>query len=893
MFGDLLIRARALFRRDAVETELDDELKFHYEKQVEKYVQSGLPPEEAKRRARLEFGGADHIKEVCRDARGVNLLETLWQDVRYGFRMLWKSPGFTAVAVLTLALGIGANTALFSVVNGVLLNPLPYPHSEQLVTLHESKPNFNTGSISYPNFLDWQKENHTLSSMAVSRSYSFSLTNLGEAEQIPGQFVTADFFSILGVNPVTGRSFVRDDDQIGAAPVAMISEGFWKRKLSGEPDVVGKSLALDGREFTIVGVIPSDFDLKIDSFGMSDVYAPVVQWNNNLLFDRGAGLGFHGIGRLKQDTSLGQARTDFAGVTKNLAAAYPEVNKGIGAALIPFKQRMLGDVKPILLVLFCAVAFVLLIACANIANLLLARASGRAREFAVRAALGAGKARLIRQLLTESVLLGILGGAFGLLLAGWGTHAALKALPEALPRAGEVGIDLRVLLFTLSIALLAGILFGLAPAVKISRTNVQNNLKEGGRGASGARKGAHGVLVVVEMALALVLLTGAGLTLRSLVQLWNVDPGFNPQNVMFFGFSLSPETLMTSPAAIRAGFRSADAAIAATPGVEAVSMSWGAFPMSGDDEWLFWLDGKPKPTTRSEMNWAIEYVVDPDYLKIMGTPLRSGRFFTAQDDENAPKVVVVDEVLAKKYFGNENPIGKRLFLEIGGHEDMTAEIVGVVGHVKQWGLDTDDTEPLRAQLYFPFMQLPDPLMALAPMGMGAVVRSRGPVPGLFDSIRHSAQQVNSQQVVAGVQTMDEIISSSIASRRFSMILLGSFALLALLLSSLGIYGVVSYLVGQQTREIGIRIALGAQRSDVMRLVLRDGAKMALLGVGVGLAAALGLTRLMTSVLYGVSATDPVTFAAVAVVLTGVALAACYIPARRAMRVDPMVALRYE
>ena len=893
MFGDLLIRLRALFRRDAVETELDDELQFHFEQQVEKYVQSGLPHEEARRRARLEFGGADHIKEECRDARGVSFLETLWQDVRFGFRMLWKSPGFTAVAVLTLALGIGANTALFSVVNGVLLNPLPYPHPDQLVTLHESKPNFNTGSISYPNFLDWQRENHTLSSMAVSRSYSFSLTNLGEAEQIQGQFVTSDFFSILGVKPVTGQSFVRDDDQIGAAPVAMISAGFWKRKLSGEPDVVGKSLTLDGKEFTIVGVIPSEFDLKIDSFSTSDVYAPVVQWNNNLLFDRGAGLGFHGIGRLKPDASLGQARADFARVTKNLAAAYPEVNKGIGAALIPFKQRMLGDVKPILLVLFCAVGFVLLIACANIANLLLARASGRGREFAVRTALGADKGRLIRQLLTESVLLGILGGTFGLLLAGWGTHAALKALPEALPRAGEVGIDLRVLLFTASIALLAGILFGLAPALKISRTNVQDNLKEGGRGASGARKGAHGVLVVVEMALALVLLIGAGLTLRSLVQLWNVDPGFNPQNVMFFGFSLSPATLMTSPAAIRAGFRNAEAAIATTPGVQAVSMSWGAFPMSGDDEWLFWLDGQPKPTTRNEMNWAIEYVVDPDYLKIMGTPLRSGRFFTAQDDENAQKVVVIDEVLARKYFGNENPIGKRMFLEIGGKEDMTAEIVGVAGHVKQWGLDTDDTEPLRAQLYFPFMQLPDPLMALAPMGMGSVVRSRGPAPGLFDSIRRSVQQVNSEQVVAGAQTMDEIISSSIASQRFSMILLGSFALLALLLSSLGIYGVVSYLVGQQTREIGIRIALGAQRSDVMRLVLGDGAKMTLIGVGVGLATALGLTRLMASVLYGVSATDPVTFTAVALVLTGVALAACYIPARRAMRVDPMVALRHE
>jgi predicted permease len=889
----LLLRIRSLFHRDDVDREMEQELSFHMEQQIATHIAAGMLPEEARYAAMREFGGVEQIREQCRDTRKVNWVQDFLQDIRYGSRMLRKSPGFTAVAVLTLALGIGANTALFSVVNGVLLNPLPYPHPEQLVTLHESKPNFNTGSISYPNFLDWRKENHTLSSMAVSRSYSFSLTNLGEAEQIQGQFVTPDFFPILGVKLVTGRSFVASDDQVGAAPVALISAGFWKRKLSGAPDVVGKSLTLDGKEYTVIGVVPSDFDLKIDSFSSSDVYAPVVQWNNNLLFDRGAGLGFHGIGRLKPETSLGQARADFAGVTKNLAAAYPELNKGIGAALIPFKQRMLGDVKPILLVLFCAVGFMLLIACANIANLLLARASGRAREFAVRTALGAGKARLLRQLLTESVLLGILGGALGLLLAGWGTRAALKALPEALPRAGEVGIDSRVLLFTVLITLLAGILFGLAPALKISSTNVQDNLKEGGRGASGARRGAHGVLVVMEIALALVLLIGAGLSLRSLVRLWNADPGFNPQNVMFFGLSLSPATLRTTPAAIRAGFRDADAAIAATPGVQAVSVSWGAFPMSGDDEWLFWLDGQPKPTTRNEMNWVIDYVVDPDYLNIMRTPLRSGRFFTAQDDENAPKVVVVDEVLAKKYFGNENPIGKRLFLEIGGQQDMTAEIVGVAGHVKQWGLDTDDTEPLRAQLYFPFMQLPDPLMALAPMGMGAVVRSRGPVPGLFDSIRHSVQQVNSEQVVAGAQTMDEIISSSIASRRFSMILLGSFALLALLLSSLGIYGVVSYLVGQQTREFGIRIALGAQRGDVMRLVLGDGAKMALIGVGVGLAAALGLTRLMASVLYGVSPTDPLTFAAVALLLTGVALVACYIPARRAMRVDPIVALRYE
>jgi predicted permease len=833
-------------------------------------------------------GGSPALREQLTGGAVGNLL----QDLRYAIRMLAKSPGFTAVAVLTLALAIGANTALFSVINGVLLNPLPYPQPEQLLTLHESKPNFNTGSISYPNFLDWQKENHTLSSMAVSRSYSFSLTNLGEVEQIQGQYVTSDFFSILGVKPVIGRSFVSADDQRGAAPVAMISAGFWKRKLSGAPDVVGKNLTLDGKAYTVIGVIPSDFDLLLGNFSAGDVYAPVVQWTNDLLFNRGAGLGFHGIGRLKPQTSLGQARADFAGVTENLAAAYPEVNKGISASLIPFKQRMLGDVQPILLVLFCAVGFVLLIACANIANLLLARASGRAREFAVRTALGAGKSRLVRQLLTESVLLGIVGGTLGLLLAAWGTHTALKALPATLPRAGEVGIDLRVLVFSGSIALLAGILFGLAPALKISRTNVQNNLKEGGRGASDARKGAHGVLVVVEIALALVLLVGAGLTLRTLVQLWNVDPGFNSQNVMFFGFSLSPSTLMTSPAAIRAGFRTAEEAIAATAGVQAASMSWGAFPMSGDDEWLFWLDGRPKPTTRNEMNWVIDYVVDPDYSKIMQTPLRSGRFFTAQDNENAPKVAVVDEVLARKYFGNENPIGKRLFLEIGQSE-FPAEIVGVAGHVKQWGLDTDDTKSLRAQLYFPFMQLPDATMALAPMGMGAVVRSKGPQPGLFDAIRHSVQQVNSEQVVAGAQTMNEIISSSIASRRFSMILLGSFAGLALLLSSLGIYGVVSYLVGQQTREFGIRIALGAQPGDVMRLVLGDGAKMALLGVALGLAAAFGLTRLMANMLFGVSALDPLTFACVAIVLTAVALVACYIPARRAMRVDPMVALRYE
>ncbi|HXW55614.1 MAG TPA: ABC transporter permease [Candidatus Cybelea sp.] len=818
-------------------------------------------------------------------------MDSLFEDIRYAVRVLSKAPGFTAVVVLTLAFGIGANTALFSVVNGVLLNPLPYPHSEQLVTIHESKPNFNTGSISYPNFLDWQKDTHTVSAMAVTRRYSFNLTGLGEAEGVSAQFVTSDFFPIFGVKPVTGRIFERGDDERGAAPVALISGGFWKRKFGAAPDAVGKTLNLDGRGYTIVGVIPSNFDLLLGSFSPSEVYVPLVQWSNNLLFDRGAGLGLHGVARLKSGVSIDQARADLERVTRNLAAAYPESDKGIGAALLPFRTSLVGRVEPFLLLLFSAVGFVLLIACVNVANLLLARSTSRSREFAVRAALGAGKLRLVRQLLTESVVLALLGGALGLLFASWGTSAALGHLPTALPRANEVGIDPRVLLFTAAITTLAGVLFGLGPAVTISRPNLQDTLKESGRGSSGSRHRAHRALVIVEMALALILLTGAGLMLRTLVELWNVDPGFNSRNIISFGFSLPSSMLQASPAAIRTAFRNVDAAIASTPGVQAVSMSWGAFPMNGDDEWLFWMEGQPKPVNQNDMKWALEYVVDPDYLEVMKTPLRSGRFFTARDDENSPPVVLVDDVFVRQYFQGKNPIGKRLLID--SIDGRSAEIIGVVAHVKQWGLGVDDTEPLRAQLYFPFMQLPDKVMALAPTGMRVVVRSQGSSVGTFDLIRRSLEQMNSEQVVYRAQTMEQIISGSIANQQFSMIVLAVFAGLALLLSSIGIYGVISYLVGQRTREIGIRVAFGADRRDILYLVLGQGAKLALFGVGVGIAGGLGITRLMRGMLYGVAPTDPFTFAVVALLVIFVALVACYIPARRAMRVDPLVALRYE
>ncbi len=814
-----------------------------------------------------------------------------WLDLRYALRQLKKSPGFTSVAVLTLALGIGANTALFSVINGVLLNPLPFHEPNQLVTLSESKPNFGRGSISYPNFRDWQNDNRSFSAMAVARAYAFSLTGRGEAEQVNAEFVSSDFFPLLGVKPVIGRTFVANEDEIGAAPLALVSEGFWKRKLDTAPDILGKSLTLDGRNYTIVGVIPAGFHLRIPSFRDREVYVAIGQWSNPLLRNRGAGLGIHGIGRLKPGVSIEQAQADMNTVAQNLAATYPDADKGIGAKLMPLKAQMVEDVQPVLLVLLGAVGFVLLIACVNVANLLLARSTGRAREFAIRIAMGAGQGRLLRQLLTESVVLALAGGALGLLIAHWGTHAALGVLPKALPRAEEIGLDARVLVFTMTISLLAGVLFGLAPALKASRANLQETLKEGGRGTSGTRRSAQDVFVVSEIALALVLLVGAGLMVRSLARLWSIDPGFSPRNVLTFGFSLPPTMITASPDAVRAAFREIEERLSSTPGVKAASLAWGAVPMSSDDENLFWLDGQPKPATEAQMNWAIDYIIGADYLKTMEIPLLRGRFFTVHDNEHAPHVVVIDSVFARKYFPNQDPIGKRINLNHGGQ----VEIVGIVGHVKQWGLDLDDTHSLRAQFYLPCMQMPDEFITMTPSGSTVLVRTDGSVPmsAVFDSIRRMSQQMNSQQVIYGAQTMDEIIALSLAERRFSMALLGIFAGLALLLASVGIYGVISYLVARRTQEIGIRMALGANRGDVMRLVMRDGVRMAAIGVGIGIVCALVLTRLMAKMLYGISATDPVTFIAISVLLLATAVAACYLPARRAMQVDPMAALHFE
>src|SRR5215469_6430023 len=815
-------------------------------------------------------------------------METLIQDLRYGLRMALKSPGFTAVAVITLALGIGANTALFSVVNGVLLNPLPFPHADQLVALGENKVNFENGSISYPNFRDWQRDNRSFSSMAVSRVFSFSLIGAGDPEQVDGDLVSSDFFSILGVKPISGRLFMAGEDEVGAAPVALIGEDLWRRKFSSSPDIVGKTIALGPKGYTVVGIIPASFHLRLPSFRDGEIFVPAGQWNNPLLMNRGAGLGFHGIGRLKPGITLEQARADMDRLSRNLAGAYPDADQGVSAHLLPLKQQIVGDVKPVLLVLLAAVGCVLLIACVNVANLMLARSNARAREFAIRTALGATQGRVIRQLLAESVLLASVSGALGLLLAAWGTRAALAIVPSRLPRAEQIGTDIRVLIVTSATALLAGILLGLTPALNMVRTAANETLKEGGRGVA-PRHRAQGIFVVAEMAMAVVLLVGAGLMVRSLMRLWQVDPGFDPQQVLSFGLAPPSSVLSSSAGTIRAHFRELNRRLAAIPGVEAVAQTSGAAPLEYDDELLFWLEGQPKPANDNDMDWAIDYIVDPDYLRAMRTPLRAGRFFTPQDDENSPPVVVVDEVFARKFFPGQAAVGKRIHLKTS---NRTAEIVGVARHVKQWGIASDDSQSVRAELYIPAMQMPDDYVKTT-SSTAYVVRAKRDASSSFAWIRRVVQGMSNEQVMYGEETMDQVVARSVATHRFLMILLSVFAGFALILANIGIYGVISYVVGYRIHEIGIRMALGAQRLDVLRLILGQGTWLISVGIVIGIAGAFALTRAMASQLFRVSATDPLTFLTVSGALVLVALAACYIPARRAAKVDPMVALRYE
>jgi predicted permease len=807
-------------------------------------------------------------------------------ELRYAVRMLARSPGFAATAALTLALGIGATTTLFSIVNGVLLNPLRYPRADQVVALYGRTPGYDHAPVSYLNFLDWQRDTRTLSSMSLYRNEDYNLTGRGEGQRLSGYMVSADFFSTLQVTPVLGRTFRPEDDRLGAAPVAILGGGLWTRTFGSSPDVVGQAMTLNGASYTIVGVVPADFGFYGNS---RDVYTPIGQWDDPSFRDRRIVMSAYAVGRLRTDVTLAQAAADMDGVARNLATAFPEADTASGITLVSMKEDIVGSVRPFLLVLLAAGGFVLLIACANVASLLLARATARSREFVVRAALGASQARVVRQLLIESLVLATCGGALGVWFAIGATSLVLVTLPGTLPRAGEVAVDGRALLFALGLTLGTGVVFGLAPALRTSRVNLLTLINEGGRGSSGVRHHMERLFAATEIAVALVLLVGAGLMVRSLGALWRVDQGFNPSHAITFTLSM-PATRATTAEETRARLREVDDGLRRVPGVDAVSVTLGSRPMIHDSSLPFWIVGQPKPVNDNDMPQALFYLVEAGFRDAMGVTLERGRFISEHDDEHAPVAIDVDDVFARTYFPHEDPIGRRVHLEQFAVE---AEIVGVVGHVKQWGPAGDARSAIQAQFYYPFMQLPPPLMPLAAKAVAVVVRASGDPAAVMGPVRRAVEQLDPRMVVYNASTLEAVVSSSLGARRVSMMLLTVFAALAVLLACVGIYGVVSYVIGQRTHEIGVRMAMGADRRDILRLVVGFGFRIALAGSVVGVVAAAGLTRLMVNQLFGVSAYDPLTFSGVATFLILVALAACYLPARRAMRVDPIDALRAE
>jgi predicted permease len=823
-------------------------------------------------------------KPVVPGGRGKgHLAAGLAQDVRYALRTLRKTPGFTAVAMLALALGIGANTAIFSVVNGVLLQPLSFPDSGRLLRIFETSTEFTQMSVAYPNYLDWRRESGSFTDMGAFRDDDFNFTGAGQPEQLSGEYVSASLLPVLGVTPLLGRTFLPEEDRQGSACSVMLSYNFWLQRFGGDRYILGRNMTLSAMICTVVGVMPRDFRLP----GKPQIFVPIEQWRSVELRTRQSHPGLMVIGRLKPDIGIQAAQAEMAALSAGLARKYPETNASHSAKVVRMKDDMVRNIRPTLLLLVGAVGFVLIIACANVANLLLARSTARKREFAIRTALGAERSRILRQLLTESVLLSLGAAAIGLLLARWGTGLVLAAAPGSLPRAEGIGMDPYVLLFTLLIAVVTGVLFGLAPAFHGADANPQEFLKEGTRGAGGGRHRTEGIFVAVEIGLAVVLLSGAGLMMQSVWRLLQVDPGFNTRNVLTMQVALSPKVI-TSPAEIRSAYQQMLTRVSSIPGIRSAAMT-SLVPLGeNDSEIAFWPGTGPQPG-QDKLTWAMFYVVTPDFPTVMHLPLRRGRFFTDRDTAAAPPIVVIDEVMARHLFPGQDPVGRQISLIVVG----PVQIVGVVGHVKHWGLDTDDTNKVRDQIYFPFLQVPDKFMPDITIGLTLAMRTAPEPLSMVPAVRAQVAGPTQDQPVYAVRTMEQIISQSLAERRFSMLVLIFFAATALLLAAMGIYSVMSYAVTRRTHELGIRSALGASRREIVALVLRQGMRPAMIGMAAGLVAALALTRLMANLLYGVRPADPATLVAVTVLLGAIALAACYIPARRATAVDPVVALRCE
>jgi putative ABC transport system permease protein len=820
------------------------------------------------------------------EVRAVLWLEVLLHDMRFALRMLRKSPGFTTVAVLTLALGIGANTAIFSVVHGVLLASLPFREPDRLVTVWLN--NFNLKSpteLSYADFLDWKRSALSFEKLAAYSQRDFDLSSPGTPEHLEGREISAHFFSTLGVQLAQGREFSPEEDRDGGAPAAIISDRLWRERFGGSATVLGEPIVLDGIEATIVGVLPAGFRFGTDS---TDVYMPIGERKLVAANDRTA----HDVvcvARLRPGVSLGQADAEMNAIQQNVDRLHPETEQGLGAKILLAKELFVGDVRGTLLLLLGAVGVVLLIACANVANLLLVRAAGRRHEFSIRAALGAGRGRIVRQQLTESILLSLLGGALGLAAAKWGMNAALAAISADLPRSEDIRVNIPVLLFALGVSIVVGILFGLAPAFKSSRADLQASLKEGGRSGTIAHNRTQSCLVIVQMALTLVLLTGAGLLVRTIQHLWKANFGFEPQNVLTFQVGLSPSATKTG-AAVRAAYQQLIDRIRQISGVQGADITTEV-PMTHQVNSIpFWVDAH-RPASVAQAPRTLGFITGPDFLNAMRITLIRGRFISQQDTIKSPLVAVIDTELARTYFPDTDPVGHTItFPQVGDYR-----IVGVVGHVQHWQVGLSSPF-IRNQSYVSIYQVSDRWMTTIDTWTWVVVRTPLDPSIVLPEIKKVIYGTKNDQTLYHVQTMREVISESMAPQRFSLILLGTFAGLALLLASIGIYGVVSYSVTQRVREIGVRMALGAKKRDVFRLVVGQGLGWALAGLAFGVVAALVLTRLLSSfsdLLYGVSASDPVTLVAVSAVLIGVVVLACYLPASRAMRVDPMVTLRHE
>jgi len=885
-FNILRDRLRALRQRETVINDIDREMRSHLELQVEANIKAGMSPAEAREKAMRSFGNINRAVDAAYDVKGGGAFETLIQDIRYGVRMLAKHKAFTSIAVITLALGIGANTAIFSVVNELLLRPLPYRDAEKIALLWEVTPEGrHQNTTSRANFRRWREQSTSYENVAAFTDQRVNLTGYGDPEELSVQFATPEFFKVLGVDPILGRTFLPEDDQPESPPIAVLSYGLWQRRFGGQPSVIGQQITLNGYKFSIVGVMPPSFQFHIKQ--RSGTGRPAELWTV-LPMPTGAGANERGrflsaVARLKDGVTVDGAAVELRTIEARLSDEAPEYNKNYSAEVLPLREQFFGNVRRPLWLMLGAVGFVLLIACANVANLLLSQATSREKEIAVRAALGARRGRIIRQLLTESLLLALLGSVLGLGLAWLGIKALMLISPRDLSSLQSVSLNITVLLWTLGISLLTGIIFGLAPALHISRLNLNDSLKEGGKSESGQASGSRrlrSALVISEIALAVVLLASAGLLIRSFMRLQQIDPGFNTDNVLTMVVRL-PELKYKEDPQLVTFFAQALERVRNLPTVRSAGMV-NHLPLYGGlgSATGFKILGRPEPPPGQGPSCDVR-VVDAGYFPTLGIPLLRGRNFSGLELKEPRHVILINEALARQYFPGEDPIGKRL--DVAMFEKPTpAEIIGVVGNVRYDSL-VDESPPA---VYFPHPDLAYSFMTL-------VIRTDGEPSAIAPAVQREIRSLDPNQPVSDVRTMNQVMSEWVARSRFNTLLLGLFAALATLLSAVGIFGVMNYSVALRTREIGLRLAVGAQPRQVLLLILRQGFMLTIIGVLFGLAAAFALTRLLSGLLFGVGAVDSTTFATISLLLVIVSLLACYLPARRAMRIDPLRALRYE